>query len=171
MPFVVNSIPPVVYSYRQPNMRISEDRPVIGRREIADLPELNISGLPVKIDTGAYNSSFHCEHFKRLENGNLEVVFLDPNHPFFTGEVHEFRDYKQKSVKSSNGQSERRYVISSTIRFAGKDFPIDFSLADRGDMRFTVLIGRKFLRQHKFIVDPMHKDILSRPGRGKAKRR
>ncbi|MCO6510988.1 MAG: ATP-dependent zinc protease [Aridibacter famidurans] len=138
-----------------------EERPLIGRREIADFPELGIFDLPVKIDTGAYNSSIHCREFNKRMDGILEVVFLDPHHPAYTGEVHEFTRYRQKSVRSSNGQAERRYMINTTISFAGRDFPIDVSLTDRGDMRFTVLVGRKFLKNNRYLVDPLRKELLS----------
>lgn len=150
-------------------MNSPEERPFIGRREVADFPELELFGLPVKIDTGAYNSSIHCRDFKRREDGMLEVVFLDPHHPSYTGDVHEFSRYRQKSVRSSNGQAERRFMITTTISFAGRDFPIDISLTDRGDMRFTVLVGRKFLRANRFLVDPLKKELLSPRKRKKRK--
>lgn len=138
---------------------------MIGRREIADFPELGIFGLPVKIDTGAYNSSIHCKEVIRNDDGTLEVILLDPHHPSYTGEILEFSRYREKSVRSSNGQAERRFVIKTTISFAGVDRPIDISLTDRGDMRFTVLVGRKFLKENRFIVDPLKKDLLSRRDR------
>lgn len=138
---------------------------MIGRREIADFPELGIFGLPVKIDTGAYNSSIHCKEVKQRGDGTLEVVFLDPHNPAYTGEVHEFSRYLERSVRSSNGQAERRYVISTTIHLNGIERQLDVSLTNRGDMRFTVLIGRKFLKENRFLVDPLKKDLLSRKKR------
>ncbi|REJ78158.1 MAG: peptidase [Acidobacteria bacterium] len=150
-------------------MDLRDRRPVIGRREIADFPELDIVGLPVKIDTGAYNSSFHCEHYRLKPDGLLEVVFLDPEHTNFTGKVHKFSDFRKKTVKSSNGQAELRFMISTTISFAGNEFEIDVSLAKRGDMRFTVLVGRKFLKSYRFLVDPLKKELLS-PRKMKRKR-
>ncbi|HUF02963.1 MAG TPA: RimK/LysX family protein [Aridibacter sp.] len=150
-------------------MNSRDERPVIGRREIADFPELEIFSLPVKIDTGAFNSSIHCRDFNRRKDGILEVVFLDPHHPAYSGEVHKFSRYRQKSVRSSNGQAEQRYMISTTISFAGVEYPIDLSLADRGDMRFTVLVGRKFLKANLFMVDPLKKELLSPRKRRKKK--
>lgn len=40
---------------------------VIGRQDVADLPALNIFGIPIKIDTGAYTSSLHCHNIIEFE--------------------------------------------------------------------------------------------------------
>jgi hypothetical protein len=142
-------------------MRTKKERLTIGRSDIADFPLLGIYSVEVKIDTGAYNSSIHCVRAERNYEGDLEVVFLDPKHPSFTGELHVFEAYSQKLVRSSNGQAERRFMINTSIAFPGRTFEIDLSLANRGDMRFPVLIGRKFLKKTGFLIDPRRRNALS----------
>lgn len=139
-----------------------KEKPLIGRSEVADFPELGIYGVAVKIDTGAYNSSIHCENVRRNKDGALEVTFLDRRHPSYTGEKVLFEDFSQKLVRSSNGQAERRFIITSRIVFPGRSFNLDLSLANRGDMRFPVLIGRKFLKKQGFLIDPRKRNLLDR---------
>ena len=58
-----------------------------------------------------------------------------------------------KHVKSSNGQIEERFFIDTDIILSGENYPIRLSITDRSSMKWPVLIGRKFLKQHKFLVD------------------
>ncbi len=125
---------------------------IIGRSDIADFPALSIQNIEVKIDTGAYTSSIHCEDITE-ENQQLKCRFLTPNHPEYQENFFTFKNYKVKKVKSSNGISEKRYIIDASIRLFGRVYNIALSLSDRKDMKFPVLLGRKFLKG-KFIVDP-----------------
>jgi hypothetical protein len=56
-------------------------------------------------------------------------------------------------IKSSNGISETRYQIVLTMIFGKKTYNVELTLSDRAEMKFPVLLGRKFLQQGKFIVD------------------
>ena len=69
-----------------------------------------------------------------------------------------FESYDITAVKSSNGEIQYRYVVQSNIRVFGKIFKISLTLSSREDMRFPVLIGRKFLTK-KFIVDTELTDV------------
>ena len=137
----------------------AKDRPqklIIGRSDIADFPKLKLEDVPVKVDTGAYTSSIHCRNIEvRSIEGKDVVTFvlLDPSHSQFEFKISSMERFREKVVKSSNGQSEERYLIHTTIRLFGKTYPISLTLSERGEMRFPVLIGRKFL-MGKFIVDP-----------------
>ena len=107
--------------------------------------------IPIKVDTGAYTSSFHCHSIVEEEHV-LICEFLDPLHHKYVERKFTFDEYKQKNVKSSNGKMEERYFIKTKISIFKKRYSIDLSLTERGSMRFPVLIGRKFL-SGKFIVD------------------
>lgn len=124
---------------------------VIGRSDIVDFPVLELNNIHVKIDTGAYTSSIHCFHI--LENkGVLECVFLDENHPNFNGKKITFDTYDLREVKSSNGVSSVRYIIDTEIKIFNTITPITLTLTSRDDMKFPVLLGRKFLKG-TYIVD------------------
>ena len=69
-----------------------------------------------------------------------------------------FESYDITAVKSSNGEIQYRYVVQSNIRLFQKVYKISLTLSSREDMRFPVLIGRKFLTK-KFIVDTELTDV------------
>ena len=129
---------------------------LIGRKDILNFPRLKLEGIEVKIDTGAYSSSIHCRDIKLGQKNGKEVityVLLDPTHPKYHGKKFTSFTFKEKYVKSSNGVSEKRFVITTDVLIYEEKYKIELSLTERGEMRFPILIGRKLLIG-KFIVDP-----------------
>ena len=129
---------------------------LIGRKDILNFPRLKLEGIEVKIDTGAYSSSIHCRYIKlEQKNGKKVITFvlLDPTHPKYHGKKFTSSTFKEKYVKSSNGVSEKRFVITTDVLIYEEKYKIELSLTERGKMRFPILIGRKLLIG-KFIVDP-----------------
>ncbi|MGO2103101.1 MAG: ATP-dependent zinc protease family protein [Psychroflexus halocasei] len=124
---------------------------IIGRKDIANFPELGLSQVAIKIDTGAYTSSIHCDDFKEI-NGQLHCRFIDSKNKKINYQSLVINNYKKIKVKSSNGSVEERYQIKSKIELFHKTYQISLSLTDRSTMKNPVLIGRKFLNK-KFIVD------------------
>ena len=135
---------------------------IIGRKDIIDLPELGLTDLVAKIDTGAYGNALHCQHAEIVEVEGQQVLrfqLLDSNHPSFQDQTFEVKDFECKEVKSSSGVKEMRYVIRTRMRLFGKLYRTKFSLTNREEMRNPVLIGRKFL-SNRFLVD-VKKENLS----------
>lgn len=130
---------------------MTKEKLTIGRREVVDFPELDLFGITAKIDTGAYTTALHC-HDIREEKGVLYFKLLDPSHPDYTSKELSYKDYFQKEIKNSFGESEKRYIIKTIVRIGKKRIKSVISLTDRGTMRYPVLIGRKLLK-NKFIVD------------------
>lgn len=124
---------------------------MIGRFDKADFPSLHLNDIAIKIDTGAYSSSIHCENIFEKDD-ELHCTFLDEEHPMYNGKKFVFKEYDIVFVRSSNGQIQERFQVQSQIKLFGKVFKISLSLSDRQEMRFPVLIGRKFLTK-KFVVD------------------
>lgn len=133
------------------------EKKVIGRFDKADFPLLNLENIAIKIDTGAYTSSIHCDNIIEKDN-LLYCTFLDEEHPLYNGKEFVFEDYDVVFVRSSNGIIQKRFQVQSTIKIYEKVFKISLSLSARQEMRFPVLIGRKFLSK-KFIVDPELTDV------------
>ncbi len=133
------------------------NKKIIGRVDKANFPELGLKNIAVKIDTGAYTSSIHCKDI-REEDGVLYCKFLDKDHPDYNKKTLTFHEYNTIKVRSSNGIAQKRYEIKSNIQLFGKTYKISLSLSDRQEMRFPVLLGRKFLNK-KFLVDPQQKDV------------
>ncbi|MBL7851338.1 MAG: ATP-dependent zinc protease [Cyclobacteriaceae bacterium] len=130
---------------------------ILGRSDRVDLPDLGLENIQAKVDTGAYSCSLHCSH-TRVVDGQLEFILLDEEHPEFTGTPFRVRDFVQREVRNSFGEAELRYVIKSRIRIHGRLIRAEFSLSNRGNLRFPVLLGRKILR-HRFLIDVTKKDI------------
>ena len=131
---------------------------LLGRRERIDLPALNLRGVVAKVDTGAYTSAIHCAdlHLKpdpATGQPVLHVRLLNPEHPDTDGQPLAFREFAQRDIRSSNGEVQARYVIRTIVRLYGQDLTAEFSLADRSDLRYPVLLGRTLLRQGRFVVD------------------
>lgn len=133
----------------------------IGRVDKADFPEFNLSNIDVKIDSGAYTSSIHCTKItETVVNGEKQLKFrlLDKEHPLYNNKEFITKNYASKLVKSSNGISEERFLIRTKIVLFEKSFTIDLTLTERSDMKFPVLLGRKFLNG-KFIIDTSLKNV------------
>jgi hypothetical protein len=134
---------------------------IIGRRDRIDLPELGLRNIKAKIDTGAYGSAIHCSQIEVIIKNNrklLTFVLLDPGYPGFSDQKYYFEHYKDKLVKSSSGESEHRYIIATDVIIFGQAIKTEFSLTDRSQMKYPILLGRKFLRKH-FLVDVSLKEV------------
>lgn len=131
---------------------------IIGRTDKADFPMLDLFDIDIKIDTGAYTSSIHCHKVLVDENDDLICIFYDEGHPYYNGKEFRFKEYTFAKVKSSNGVVQKRYKIKTTIVVFEKKYRISLTLSTREDMKYPILIGRKFLTK-KFIVDVTQKDV------------
>lgn len=130
---------------------------ILGRSDRVDLPDLKLENIHAKIDTGAYTSSLHCLRAE-VVNGVLEFVLLDEEHPEFTGIIYRFSRFKQREIKNSFGEAELRYVIKTKARLFDHIIRAEFSLSNRGNLRFPVLLGGKTLRR-RFLIDVTKKDL------------
>ena len=137
---------------------------LIGRIEYIDLPELGFNALEAKIDSGAYTSSLHCHNIKSKKiDGKRLVSFklLDPKHPNYEDKEILAEINAIRRVKSSNGFTQKRFAIKTKIKLGKKRYIIEFTLTDRRDMRYPILLGSKFLK-NKFIIDVSKKKLLSK---------
>ena len=134
---------------------------VIGRKDIADFKKLNLLNIEVKIDSGAYTSSFHCHKIEKILKNGTEMVkcnFLDPGHEQYHEKEFWFENFTIRKVKSSNGAVEERFSIFTEITIFDDAFPIELTLTERPDMKHPVLIGRKFLSK-RFLIDTSKKNL------------
>ncbi|TXK49006.1 ATP-dependent zinc protease [Pontibacter qinzhouensis] len=139
-----------------------QEKKIIGRRERVSFPELDLAEIEAKIDTGAYTSAIHCSdiHEEVLVDGTkvISLDLLDPSHPQYNHRRLTFKHYAFRDIKSSNGEVQQRYVIRTRIKFFDEEIEAEFSLSDRSDMKYPVLIGRTLLRG-RFIVDVSRKNV------------
>jgi hypothetical protein len=130
---------------------------ILGRYDRVDLPELGLYSIHAKVDTGAYTSSLHC-HRATVTDGVLEFILLDEEHPEFTGLKFSFSDFEERDIKNSFGEVERRFVITTTLKIFNEDITTEFSLSNRGSLKFPILIGRKIVR-NRFLIDVTKKNL------------
>lgn len=125
---------------------------VLGIFETVAFPEFQTQNITAKIDTGAYTGALHCSSIEERDvEGGKTLIFV----PIGSEEhIFEKDEFIIKYVKSSNGKREKRYFISTQIVIQGEMYEITLSLANRSNMKWPVLIGRRFLKQNNFLVDP-----------------
>lgn len=106
------------------------------------------SSCMARIDTGAYYNVIHCNKIN-LVSDNL--VFQ----PLGDGKYFSSKKWKKVKIVSSNGLSEYRYIISLETSI-GKNSSVSITcLTNRKNMKYPVLIGRKFLAKHNLLVHSM----------------
>jgi hypothetical protein len=66
--------------------------------------------------------------------------------------------FTEKKVKSSFGDYEFRYQVKLRMTIFGKNYLTRFNLSNRKNMKYPVLLGRKFLN-NRFIVDVSKQDL------------
>lgn len=134
---------------------------IIGRTDKADFPELSLVDIDIKIDSGAYTSSIHSHHITEIEQAGVKMVefeILDPAHEQFKSQKFTTKNYRVKAVKSSNGEVEKRFFVNTNVVLFGKEYSIELSLTNRVEMKYPILIGRRFLSK-KLLVNTALKNV------------
>lgn len=129
--------------------------PVIGWREWISLPDLGVTSIKVKVDTGARSSSLHAINQRLFERDEEKWVRfqINPLQDSTTNKVNvEAKVIDFRSVRSSSGVSEMRPVIATRIEILGQLCSIELTLSNRDAMGFRMLLGRQAFRK-KFFVD------------------
>ena len=127
---------------------------IVGWRELVSLPDLVDVRIPAKIDTGARTSSLHATEIERFDrDGQRWVRFLlDLGEGRSQPVTCEVPRADKRIITSSNGEGQERFIIKTALTLGDQTFRAEFSLADRSDMKFPILIGRTALRR-RFLVD------------------
>jgi len=129
---------------------------VLGWEEWVGLPDLDLPAIKAKIDTGARTSALHAFFVEPFGPPSRRMVRFGV-HPIpgrndvevvCTAEVIDHRE-----VTSSNGESEMRYVIRTTLKLGVRSWPVELTLANRETMSYRMLIGRQAI-QDDMLVDP-----------------
>lgn len=138
-----------------------KEKLLIGRSDRIDFPDLHMSNVEAKIDTGAFTSAIHYHRAEELiKDGKpvLHFTLLDPDHPEFNGKNFYLKNYEKRQIKNSFGESEERFIIKTKIVLFGRTYLAEFSLSNRGNLKFPILLGRKLLEQG-FVVDVSKKNL------------
>ncbi|UFH58292.1 ATP-dependent zinc protease family protein [Sulfurovum mangrovi] len=141
-----------------------QKKQVIGSKELISIIDLELFDLDAKVDTGADSNALHCDHIEIDENNMVHFTLLDEVHPAYHGKRLQRPLYKVKKVRSSNGQLQMRPSIKVEVVFFGQAYESIVSLTSRADMKFPMLIGRKFL-SGKFLVDVSEEYLSKKIGK------
>lgn len=134
----------------------NSNMPCLGWREWVSLPDLGISHLKAKVDTGARTSALHAFHSEQYrDRGVLMVRFrlhpIQRRDHVVTDCIAEVAD--ERMVSDSGGHKEKRLVIVSRLQLGNECWPIEMTLTNRDNMQFRMLLGRTAVRG-RYLVDP-----------------
>lgn len=107
-----------------------KERLVIGLIESITLE--NNKTYKAKVDTGADSSSIDKKLAESL--GVKDIV-------------------SHKIVRSALGR-HKRPTICIEVEFQGKKFKEKFTISDRSNLKFKVLVGKDILKKEGFLIDP-----------------
>ncbi len=158
-------------------MKKSNNKTVVtvGWREWLALPDLGISNIKVKVDTGARTSAIHTDFIEPFERDGISYVRFGLSDYFCsdnidntkaTGEkqqiICEAATLGQREITSSSGEKEIRYVINTQMSLGEITTDIELTLTNRSTMKFKMLLGRTALAKH-FNVAPGKSYLMGRP--------
>lgn len=109
--------------------------------------------VKAKIDTGADSSSLHCECITPYERDGEQWVKFTITDIDDQSVSYEKKVLRTTKVKRHFGEVQERIVVRMGICIGDKYGETDVSLVDRSGFNYSLLIGRKYLKD-KFIVDP-----------------
>ncbi|WP_187770706.1 ATP-dependent zinc protease family protein [Cognatilysobacter lacus] len=139
-------------------------RTIVGWREWIALPDLDLSALRAKIDTGARSSALHVDAQWRITEGGAPwVAFrLDTG----ANRVVQLQApvHDEREVVDSGGHRTLRVFLRTRLRLAGEECMAEINLSDRRGMRFAMLVGRTAL-SGLFTVDPARSFLHGRAHR------
>ncbi len=146
-------------------MKTFDQLGVIGLREWINLPQLGMVGLRAKIDTGASTSCLHASDIQPFDRGGEPWVRFTAHLGTLVQRRHrcEAPLVSLKTIKSSNGQTQSRYVIRTPVTLGEREWLVEFTLTCRKTMRYRVLLGSKALVDGQLLVNPALTYVQNKP--------
>ena len=138
---------------------------VAGWREWVSLPDADVRWIKAKLDTGARSSSLHAFDIEEFTRDDQRWVRFSV-HPWQRSALDsrpcELPVHDVRSVRSSSGHSDTRYVVVMKVKLLGRIVRTEMTLARRDEMGFRMLIGRQALSKG-FVVDSGQSYVGGRP--------
>lgn len=129
---------------------------IIGKEEWCSLPDLHLPAIKARIDSGARTSALHASNIEiYTSRGDKWVRFdINPIQKDRKIAVHcRAPLVDERDVKSSNGQTERRAVIETTVKIGATVHSIQLTLTNRDNLGYRMLLGREAM-QGRMLIDP-----------------
>lgn len=140
-----------------PPSATADHKTVLGWLEhIRVMPDRTL--LRAKLDSGARTSTIHAEDIEYSEyTGQTFVKFSilkDHDNPASERYYYELPLQKHINIKLRyTPERDERPVVVLGICLAGTVYQVPFSLTERSDFNYPVLLGREFIQDH-FLIDP-----------------
>ena len=129
---------------------------ILGWEEWVALPELGLPAIKAKVDTGARTSALHAVFVEPFGPSRAPKVRFGV-HPIPRRADVEIictaRVVDRRDIRSSNGEREQRYVISTLLQVGHREWPIEVTLTNRDTMIYRMLLGRQAIAED-VLVDP-----------------
>lgn len=141
---------------------VNQEKIIVGCEEWFSFQTLGIPAIKARVDSGAKTSSIHALNIH---------TFKRDNNPWVSFEVHPLQQNRKttvrceapivdrRNVKSSSGESEKRYVIQAPMTLGNFEWDIELTLTNRDSMGYRMLLGREAM-QSRMLVDPSNSFLL-----------
>lgn len=139
----------------------------LGWREWLAIPELGISRIKAKVDTGARSSCLHTRGLEIYEAPDGRRVRFSvhplPKKPDLVATC-DLPLVDCRRVRDSGGHEEERPFILVPIVLGPHVWEVEFSLTSRDNMKFRMLLGRTAMKG-RFLVNPTLSYLFGKPVR------
>lgn len=133
-----------------------ENKFVVGSEEWISLPALGLPAIKARVDSGAKTSALHAFNIRKFNRDGEPWVSFEM-HPVQRNDVTIVRCeapvVDRRTVKSSSGSTERRYVVKTPIHIGGHQWDVELTLTNRDSMGYRMLLGREAM-MGRILVDP-----------------
>ncbi|OXY81926.1 ATP-dependent zinc protease family protein [Oceanimonas doudoroffii] len=148
-----------------PDNETRDGKLIVGETEDVWLDAVN-DAFPARIDTGATTSSLSAQDITEFERDGKPWVSFNMTHEG----VEEKLPVEAPLVRyvrirqASAEETERRPVVELTLRLGRLSEKTEFTLTDRSQMTYPVLLGREFLKDIA-VVDIARRNVQGKPKR------
>ena len=127
---------------------------VLGLIEFMELD--GIGTIPAKLDSG--NGAHNVLHGEDVQMQGRQVIFKTVNNRRIQKPIVE-----TILINVGSGNKEERPVVEFTVRIGDKNFhKIPFSIANRADNLYKILVGKDFIEDYlNAVIDVSQEDIAS----------
>ncbi|WP_372966527.1 ATP-dependent zinc protease [Marinobacter sp.] len=130
-----------------------------GKVVVGELEKLYLANPGIvytaRIDSGAETSSIHTRNVKRFERDGSNWVRFEVPVPETSGQewvtLEREISRRVKIIQSAADEAERRVVVELQFAIGDHEQVAEFTLADRTNLTYDVLIGRNVLRDVMLI--------------------